>query len=163
MYNPFYLILSVLPNTIIKISGESSCHVQFKGYKKMTSNPCISHLRICFSFFHAPKPWINHLNFYCIKQMDKIFPCVCTVIDHWRRQRVKNIRKLKARKGVHKKIITTTKKKNCAILHEWAHSISNHVYWCAANSEGDRDLLKAKWLSIVISCLVWILFVLTGH
>ena len=35
-----------------------------------------------FFFFHAPK---NHLNFYCIKQIDKICPCVCIVID-----RVKN-------------------------------------------------------------------------
>ena len=35
---------------------------------------------------------INHLNFYCIKQIDNIFPCVCTVIDHRRRQsqRIKN-------------------------------------------------------------------------
>ena len=34
----------------------------------------------CFSCFHAPNPSINHLNFYCMKQIDYIFPCVCTVI-----------------------------------------------------------------------------------
>ena len=36
---------------------------------------------------HAPKirQYINHLNFYCIKQIDYVFPSVCTVIDHRRR------------------------------------------------------------------------------
>ena len=34
------------------------------------------------------EPGINHLNFYCIKQIDNIFPCVCTVIDHRRRHSV---------------------------------------------------------------------------
>ena len=31
---------------------------------------------------------MNHLNFYCIKQIDYIFPCGCTVIDHRRRHSV---------------------------------------------------------------------------
>ena len=30
-------------------------------------------------------PSINHLNFYCIKQLDYIFPCVYTIIDYRRR------------------------------------------------------------------------------
>ena len=39
--------------------------------------------------FSCPKsPSINHLNFYCMKQIDYIFPCVCTVIDHRRRHGV---------------------------------------------------------------------------
>ena len=42
----------------------------------------------CFSFFMPPKPSLNYLNFFCIKQIDNIFPCVCTVIDHRRRHRV---------------------------------------------------------------------------
>ena len=40
----------------------------------------ISRQRICFSFYMPKNPSINHLNFYCIKQIDKIFPCVWTVI-----------------------------------------------------------------------------------
>ena len=41
---------------------------------------------VFFVFFHAPnmkhltRSSINHLNFYCIKRIDYIFPCVCTVI-----------------------------------------------------------------------------------
>ena len=36
-------------------------------------------------FPHTLKnPSINHLNFYCIKQRDYTFSCVCTVIDHRR-------------------------------------------------------------------------------
>ena len=31
----------------------------------------------------------------------------------------------------------------------WAHSISNHLYWCAASSGGDGEELKTKWLSIL--------------
>ena len=34
------------------------------------------------------KLYTNHLNFYCIKQIDYMFPCVCTVIDHRRRHNV---------------------------------------------------------------------------
>ena len=34
-----------------------------------------------FFFSHATRNyWLNNLNFYCIKQVDYIFPCVCTVM-----------------------------------------------------------------------------------
>lgn len=32
---------------------------------------------------------------------------------------------------------------------EWAQSISNHCCWVASSSHGDRDLVMAKWLSIL--------------
>lgn len=41
------------------------------------------------------------------------------------------------------------KKKNCQLLIKWAQAISNHVYWCAASSNGEGHLLKAKWLSLM--------------
>ena len=44
-----------------------------------------------FPFFLTPKPSINHLNFYCMKQIHKIFPCVCTLNKSQRTsQRVNN-------------------------------------------------------------------------
>ena len=43
--------------------------------------------RLVFLFPCPPNPSINHLNFYCIKQIDYIFPCWCTVLCA---QRVKN-------------------------------------------------------------------------
>ena len=44
--------------------------------------------RLVFLFSCPKNPSINHLNFYCIKQTDYIFPYVCTVIDHRRRHNV---------------------------------------------------------------------------
>ena len=43
---------------------------------------------LVFLFLCPPNPSIKHFNFYCIKQLDYIFPCVCTVIDHTRRHSV---------------------------------------------------------------------------
>ena len=53
-----------------------------------------------------------------------------------------------ANAGVYKKIVAAAKKKNCGILNLWAHSISNHMYWCAASSDGNGEHVTAKWLSI---------------
>ena len=39
-------------------------------------------IEVCFLFSCPENLSINHLNFYCIKQIDYIFPCVYTVIDH---------------------------------------------------------------------------------
>ena len=44
-----------------------------------------------FFFFHDTKSFKKPSEFLFIKQIDNIFPCVCTVIDHRRRhKRVKN-------------------------------------------------------------------------
>ncbi|XP_055958272.1 uncharacterized protein LOC126827962 [Patella vulgata] len=51
-------------------------------------------------------------------------------------------------KGVYKKLILLSKKKGCEQIEEWAQSISNHLYWAAASSDGDGDLVEAKWKSI---------------
>ena len=53
----------------------------------MASNPRhADHVSgLVFVFSCPPNPSVNHLNFYCIKQVDYIFPCVCTVISHTRR------------------------------------------------------------------------------
>lgn len=34
-------------------------------------------------------------------------------------------------------------------IKDWCHSISNHLYWAAATSDGDGDLVEEKWLSIL--------------
>ena len=38
-----------------------------------------------FSFFMSPKSIKKIFDYYCIKQIDYIFPCVCTVINRRRR------------------------------------------------------------------------------
>lgn len=52
-------------------------------------------------------------------------------------------------KGIYKKLESSGKKKMCDKLLEWARSISNHIYWCAASSNGDGDLVHDKWVSIL--------------
>ena len=44
--------------------------------------------RLVFLFSCPKNHSISHLNFYRIKQIDYIFPCVCSVIDHRRRHSV---------------------------------------------------------------------------
>ena len=41
------------------------------------------------------------------------------------------------------------KKKGCEGISLWVASIKHHVYWCAASSNGDKDLIREKWLSII--------------
>ncbi|KAJ8310408.1 hypothetical protein KUTeg_012273 [Tegillarca granosa] len=35
------------------------------------------------------------------------------------------------------------------IAKEWARSVSNHIYWCAASSNGDGDLVRDQLVSIL--------------
>lgn len=53
-------------------------------------------------------------------------------------------------KGVGKKLEVLAKQRDCKLVGEWIRSISNHMYWCAASSDGQSgDIVAAKWLSIV--------------
>ena len=52
-------------------------------------------------------------------------------------------------KSITKKLMEKAKKKDCSDLSAWIKSISNHLWWCAETCEGDNDLLREKWLSIV--------------
>lgn len=47
-----------------------------------------------------------------------------------------------------KKLIAASKKKGYEVIKDWAHSISNHLYWCAASSRGVAEEMRAKWLSV---------------
>ena len=51
--------------------------------------------------------------------------------------------------GVFKKLETSGKKKKCKQVADWARSVSNHLYWCAASSDGDGKMVSEKWLSIL--------------
>jgi solute carrier family 8 (sodium/calcium exchanger) len=42
-----------------------------------------------------------------------------------------------------------SKEKECELVGRWSKSIINHMYWCAmSTSDGDGDIMKAKWISI---------------
>ena len=47
-----------------------------------------------------------------------------------------------------KKIDAVSKRKGCQMLADWSQSISNHMYYCAAESHGNGELLKQMWCSI---------------
>ena len=51
--------------------------------------------------------------------------------------------------GVRKKLEAKVKKKGCGLVKDWARSFSNHMYWCAASSQGDGEIVSQKWLSIL--------------
>ena len=51
--------------------------------------------------------------------------------------------------GVYKKLESSGKKKGCEKVKAWARSVSNHMYWCAASSGGDGELVQQKWFSIL--------------
>lgn len=50
---------------------------------------------------------------------------------------------------MYRKLHAISKKRLCDVVGEWSHSISNHLYWCAASSNGNGDLISQKWLSIL--------------
>ena len=52
-------------------------------------------------------------------------------------------------KTITKKLTEKSKKKDCGDLSPWIKSISNHLWWCAETCEGNKELLREKWISIV--------------
>ena len=50
---------------------------------------------------------------------------------------------------MYKKLELAGKKKGCEKVKAWARSVSNHLYWCAASSNGEGDMVQQKWFSIL--------------
>lgn len=50
--------------------------------------------------------------------------------------------------GVVKKVDTVAKRRGCDALARWSDGIKNHLYYSAASSNGDGELMVAKWQSI---------------
>ena len=70
-------------SVILSVSNKTNLILGFSALLKdaqMASNPCQTRQQTCFSFFMPQDPSINHLNFYCIKQIDYIFPCVSVCV-----------------------------------------------------------------------------------
>jgi len=51
--------------------------------------------------------------------------------------------------AVRKKLEAASRKQKCGILQQWSKSVSNHLYWCATSSKGNRQMVLEKWTSIV--------------
>ena len=52
-------------------------------------------------------------------------------------------------KWLKKKLSKAIKTKANEPLAEWCHSITNHFWWSCKTCEGDPDLLREKWTSII--------------
>ena len=52
-------------------------------------------------------------------------------------------------KNIKKKLINASQKASCKILSTWVTSIGNHLWWACATSEGDVELLREKWITIL--------------
>ena len=51
-------------------------------------------------------------------------------------------------KSITKKLTEKSKKKDCGDLSPWIKSISNYLWWCVETCEGNKELLREKWISI---------------
>ncbi len=52
-------------------------------------------------------------------------------------------------KGVSKKLATEAKRRECEGLGQWIPSIINHLWWSAQTCEGNAEVLKEKWISVI--------------
>ena len=52
-------------------------------------------------------------------------------------------------KWVTKKLFKKAKMKTCAELMPWVQAVSNHLWWSASTCDGDPEMLREKWVSIL--------------
>lgn len=52
-------------------------------------------------------------------------------------------------KNIKKKLLAAGKKSSCQIIGKWVKSIGNHLWWSCATCNGDAELLKEKWVSVL--------------
>ena len=71
-------------------------------------------------------------------KMRTVFPTIDHQYDVWHLS-----------KWVTKKLSKKAKKKGCEELTAWIQCISNHLWWCAATCNGQAEVLREKWLSML--------------
>lgn len=71
-------------------------------------------------------------------KMRTVFPTINHQYDVWHLS-----------KWVTKELTKKAKKKGCEELTAWIQCISNHLWWCAATCNGQADVLREKWLSML--------------
>ena len=52
-------------------------------------------------------------------------------------------------KNIKSKLVTKAKEKECKDLSPWIKSVTNHMWWSAMTCDGNPQLLKEKWVSIL--------------
>ena len=54
-------------------------------------------------------------------------------------------------KNIKKKLLAASKKSSCKIIEKWIKSIGNNFWWACATCEGDAELLREKWISVLFT------------
>jgi len=70
--------------------------------------------------------------------MKKCYPSISHQFDIWH-----------FAKSIKKKLSKLAKKSANRKLNDWIKSIVNHLWWCCATCEGNSEVLKEKWLSVL--------------
>lgn len=109
---------------------QSSYHMELEGLKRSLSRLEEENIDIS----HLVTDRHSQVKFY----MKNDQPHIVHLFDVWH-----------VAKGVYRKLQAISKTRLCNVVGEWSHSISNHLYWCAASSNGNGDLISQKWLSIL--------------
>ncbi|KAK0143836.1 Mannosyl-oligosaccharide 1,2-alpha-mannosidase IA [Merluccius polli] len=52
-------------------------------------------------------------------------------------------------KGMKKKLVAASNRRNCKDLAPWVKSVSNHMWWSCCSSKGDATELHRRWTSIL--------------
>jgi hypothetical protein len=52
-------------------------------------------------------------------------------------------------KNIKTKLVAASKKSSCTIIQKWIKSICNHLWWSCATCDGDEELLREKWISVL--------------
>ena len=52
-------------------------------------------------------------------------------------------------KNIKQKLNTVSKKASCNDLRPWIKSVAHHFWWACSTCEGDAQILREKWLSII--------------
>ncbi|CAC5383134.1 unnamed protein product [Mytilus coruscus] len=55
----------------------------------------------------------------------------------------------KSKQPLDRVVHLSAKGKGCEDLKHWMKSICYHLWWCASNCGGDKDILEERWISIV--------------
>ncbi|KAG8431193.1 hypothetical protein GDO86_019268 [Hymenochirus boettgeri] len=52
-------------------------------------------------------------------------------------------------KSISKQLMAASRKSKCPDIAYWIDTITNHLCWCARSCKGDKDVIVAKWKSIL--------------
>ncbi|KAM4771747.1 gem-associated protein 6 isoform 2-T2 [Rhinophrynus dorsalis] len=52
-------------------------------------------------------------------------------------------------KGLKKQLFAASNKRKCSEIAEWITFINNHFWWCCSTSNGDHNVLREKWQSLL--------------